>query len=298
MKKIKKMLVMGVLVGTVALSFVTSPALPASHKSNTISAEKNDPATPAHKVSVKKSGGGTGGGGIYDEDTDTDDNNTISALLKSCDMLNTQGYILEDSRFIKDYTEEDDDYNYYSYAKKHSIVDIVGENQNYYKVAFGDFYAYIEKDKVSLDVEELIKLKLQEEDQALIDAEENKAIEAKLKKQKETKNIKQNAPVKWNGSKLNKRDGVNHGPSGKETYYNLPMNGVIKIMRRMGNNDKYWVREDGCKMLGNYIMVAANLNVRPRGSLVETSLGTGIVCDTGSFAKRNIYQLDIAVNWR
>ena len=87
------------------------------------------------------------------------------------------------------------------------------------------------------------------------------------------------------------------GPSGKETYYNLNMNGVVNIMRRMGNTDEYWVRDDGCKMLGDYIMCAANLRVHPRGSLVESSLGTCIVCDTGGFASRNSNQLDIAVTW-
>ena len=75
------------------------------------------------------------------------------------------------------------------------------------------------------------------------------------------------------------------------------MSGVVSIMRGMGNNDSYWVRGDGCKMLGNYIMVAANLSVHPRGSLVETSLGTGIVCDTGGFAAGNANQLDIATSW-
>ena len=88
------------------------------------------------------------------------------------------------------------------------------------------------------------------------------------------------------------------GPSGKETYYNLPMSGVVNIMRSMGNKDLYWVRADGCKMLGRYIMVAADLRVHPRGSLVETSLGTGIVCDTGEFALSNPYQIDIAVAWK
>ena len=44
-------------------------------------------------------------------------------------------------------------------------------------------------------------------------------------------------------------------------------------------------------------MVAANLGVHPRGSLVETSLGTGIVVDTGGFAEGNPTQLDIAVDW-
>lgn len=102
----------------------------------------------------------------------------------------------------------------------------------------------------------------------------------------------------WDGSKLDRTRGVNAGPSGKETYYNLPMEGVISIMRSIGNQDPYWVREDGVKMLGDYVMVAAHLGLRPRGSLVPTSLGMGIVCDTGTFALTNPTQLDIAVDWK
>ena len=76
---------------------------------------------------------------------------------------------------------------------------------------------------------------------------------------------------------LNRQNGTVMGPSGKETYYNLNMSGVVKIMRRQGFSEEeypYWVREDGCKMLGPYIMCAADLALRPRGSLVESSLGT------------------------
>lgn len=102
---------------------------------------------------------------------------------------------------------------------------------------------------------------------------------------------------RWKGPVLSKGRGVNYGPSGKETYYNLNMSGVVNIMRGMGNTDEYWVREDGCKMLGDYIMVAANLHLHPRGSIVETSLGEGIVCDTGGFAENNPTQIDIAVTW-
>ncbi len=101
----------------------------------------------------------------------------------------------------------------------------------------------------------------------------------------------------WDGTRLTPRRGTIWGPSGKETYYNLPMQGVVSIMRRMGNTDPYWEREDGCKMLGDYIMVAANLDVHPRGSYVKTSLGMAIVCDTGTFAMYNPYQIDIAVTW-
>ncbi len=101
----------------------------------------------------------------------------------------------------------------------------------------------------------------------------------------------------WDGPVLSAWAGTVMGPSGKETYYNLDMSGVVSIMRGMGNNDEYWVREDGCKMLGQYIMCAANLDVHPRGSLVESSLGTCIVCDTGGFAYENPTQLDIATTW-
>lgn len=94
--------------------------------------------------------------------------------------------------------------------------------------------------------------------------------------------------------------GVFNGPSGKETYYNLNMNGVISIMRGMGYTEEeypYWVREDGCKMFGPYIMVAANLSIRPKGTILPCSLGTAIVVDTGGFAASNPTQLDIATSW-
>lgn len=102
---------------------------------------------------------------------------------------------------------------------------------------------------------------------------------------------------RWKGPVLSKSRGTITGPSGKETYYNLNMSGVVRIMRRMGVEGEYWVRDDGVKMLGDYVMVAANLDLRPRGSLVETSLGTAIVCDTGGFARRNPTQIDVAVAW-
>ena len=91
--------------------------------------------------------------------------------------------------------------------------------------------------------------------------------------------------------------GVNYYGNQKETYYNLPMEGVISIAKSQGIEGEYWVREDGCKMYGDYIIVAANLDTHPRGSLVETSLGTGIVLDTGSFAESNPHHIDIATDW-
>ena len=103
---------------------------------------------------------------------------------------------------------------------------------------------------------------------------------------------------KCDGRTLNAYIGTVQGPSGKETYYNLDMTEVIRIMKENEGFDyEYTVREDGVKMYGPYIMCAANLEIRPKGTLVETSLGTAIVCDTGEFATYNKYQIDIAVDW-
>ena len=83
----------------------------------------------------------------------------------------------------------------------------------------------------------------------------------------------------------------------KETYYNLPMQGVVSIAQSRGIEGEYWEREDGCKMYGDYIIVAAHQGVHPYGSIVETSLGQGIVLDTGRFALTNQNQIDIATTW-
>ena len=99
------------------------------------------------------------------------------------------------------------------------------------------------------------------------------------------------------GSCLTPSGGVYYGPTGKETYYNLNMSGVISNAQAQGIQGEYWVREDGVKMYGDYVIVAANLDTHPRGSTVETSLGTGIVLDTGGFAASDPNQVDIAVDW-
>lgn len=108
------------------------------------------------------------------------------------------------------------------------------------------------------------------------------------------------AKSNWSGEVLTKSKGVVNGPSGKESYYNLNMTSVINSMRNLGYNETeypYWVREDGVKMLGEYVIVAANYEIRPRGTIIESSLGLAIVCDTGGFAKNNPTQIDIAVTW-
>lgn len=132
--------------------------------------------------------------------------------------------------------------------------------------------------------------------QAAYEAAQKKAANASqtVSTAKVVKKAVASGKYSWNGKKLTKLAGVNYGPSGKETYYNLNMSGVVKIMRSMGNKDKYWVRSDGVKMLGNYVMVGANFKTYPRGTIVNTSLGKGIVCDTGYVSGKHV---DIATNW-
>lgn len=106
----------------------------------------------------------------------------------------------------------------------------------------------------------------------------------------------------WDGPKLAPGIGTVYGPTGKETYYNQDMSTLISWARDAGLSEEeypYWIRDDGCKMLGKYIMVAANLEHFPRYSLVETSLGTGIVVDTGDFIywDEGWSWIDIAVSW-
>lgn len=79
------------------------------------------------------------------------------------------------------------------------------------------------------------------------------------------------------------------GRTVKETWCNLEVGQLVKNMREMHGIDlEYWVREDGVRMYGPYVMVATdvpamggwNQEAEYRyGDLVETTLGTGIVVD-------------------
>lgn len=100
---------------------------------------------------------------------------------------------------------------------------------------------------------------------------------------------------------LTRSGGTFPGPNGKETWYNLRMGTCINIMRDLGYSVEeypYWVREDGAKMLGEYVMCGANLTIRPKGTIIETSMGMAIVADRCERAyTENIYILDMAVDW-
>lgn len=97
---------------------------------------------------------------------------------------------------------------------------------------------------------------------------------------------------------ITKQGGVFYGPSGKETYYNLNMSGIVKLLKSMQIQGDYWIREDGAKMYGNYVLCAADLRKYARGTIIQTSLGKAIVADTGSFTTNGSgVQVDLAVAW-
>ncbi|MBR3133954.1 MAG: hypothetical protein IKG56_00645 [Clostridia bacterium] len=143
------------------------------------------------------------------------------------------------------------------------------------------------------------KAKQEEQERKEEEARKQEELEAQAEAEEQAKAAEEES-YEWSGEVLTAWGGVANGPSGFETYYNLPMGGVIDIMRSLGYDEAnypYWVREDGVKMLGDYVMCAADLSIRPEGTILPTSLGMGIVCDTGDFIYSDPYQLDIAVAW-
>ena len=194
--------------------------------------------------------------------------------------------------------------------QKFDKVKLIGVNgYAYWEVKAGEDKGYVRADALTTAA---AVIQAMQEDTSVLEKQlalkkqaENEAMEIsrqELTDQKEYEIWRQSLANQtrsyyWDGPVLSRSAGAVYGPNGKETYYNLDMSGVIAAMRRMGYYGEYWVRNDGCKMLGDYIMCAANLGVHPRGSLVECSLGTCIVCDTGGFAAGNPDQLDIATTW-
>lgn len=121
-------------------------------------------------------------------------------------------------------------------------------------------------------------------------AEEEAARAAKAAK---TAQVNSSANVSYGNPSgsgiLTPSSGVNWFNGRKETYYNLNMAGVVSNAHAMGIDGDYWVRGDGVKMYGGYVIVAAQM---AKGTIIQTSLGTGIIldyCQAGT--------IDIAVNW-
>ena len=82
----------------------------------------------------------------------------------------------------------------------------------------------------------------------------------------------------------------------KETWYNLRMNKVVERADAFyGLHDVYAVREDGVKTYNGFVIVATDWSVYPFGSVVETSLGTGIVLDHHTAKDKTL--VDVATAW-
>lgn len=112
------------------------------------------------------------------------------------------------------------------------------------------------------------------------------------------------------GNHLTELGGTFQGPSGRETFYDLDMSLIIYNMQNSLEdfarlpelkNFKYRVRDDGVKVVYDdtheYVIVAANLQTHPKGSIVETSLGQAIVLDLCGAASSEPTLLDIATTW-
>lgn len=130
-------------------------------------------------------------------------------------------------------------------------------------------------------------------------AKHERELEAeRRRKEEERKRIEANRQPNYpSGGHLTPSNGVYYFGNQRETYYNLDMTWVVSYARYNGIGGEYWIRSDGCKMLGDYIILACNRDVHPYGSIVLTSLGYGISLDTGGFAYDYPYGVDIAVNW-
>ena len=88
----------------------------------------------------------------------------------------------------------------------------------------------------------------------------------------------------------------------RETWCDLPSDNLVKIMNDLGYDLDYWVREDGVKMFGDYVMVATDIPGLDgsyqdaeyrRGDIVQTSLGPGIVVDICGMAhnvRKGVYK--------
>lgn len=183
------------------------------------------------------------------------------------------------------------DMNFDRALKDISYIGNSGENYQTIQDAYDYFadsyeYAYNEEDKAVKSEE-------------VRTAWENERKEYLESKKNVRKSYEQPAVVysSANTDGLTQSAGVNYYGDQKETYYNLNMSRVVSRAQDSGIQGDYWVRDDGVKMYGDYVIIAANQDVHPYGSTVDTSLGEGIVLDTGGFAAGNPTQVDIATDW-
>lgn len=79
-----------------------------------------------------------------------------------------------------------------------------------------------------------------------------------------------------------------------ETYYNLSMRKVVQQAQDKGIPCEFWIRDDGAKMFGPWVIVASHPSIT-RYSRIQTSLGEGIVLDRHTVDDPDL--IDIATAW-
>jgi hypothetical protein len=215
-----------------------------------------------------------------------------SSLAVIFDQADAQKWVADESAAILKSPKKDAEV--LAEALYNEELHLIGTNdQTYWKVVYGDITGYVDHNAL---MDEMYVEPEPEPEPEPVPADS-------LTASPETAAVSEPAytapqpSYTWSGEVLNPVAGVVYGPSGKETYYNLNMNGVIALMQAAGYDYEYWVRSDGVKMYGDYVMAACGFQVRPRGTIVESSLGTAICADTGTFSYTDPYQLDIAVDW-
>ena len=238
---------------------------------------------------------------------------TIGAAFDSSYQFDKEDAVVYLLQAAEVKAEPSDDAESIASLDKYSSIRLTGSNQlQYWEVRVGGTIGYLDSSLITREQAEIEALKeddiRKEENEAQSKQEQEETLVEKtseardewaqaIKDERRQELATQTRSLNWNGPVLSRSKGSVYGPSGKETYYNLNMSGCVRNMNRRGYYYDVWVRNDGCKMFGDYIMCAANLGVHPFGSLVECSLGTCIVVDTGGFAAGNPNQLDIAVTW-
>ena len=80
-----------------------------------------------------------------------------------------------------------------------------------------------------------------------------------------------------------------------ETWYDLPMANVVQKAQDVGIPAEYWIRADGAKMFGPWVIVAAHPS-KIRYSRIQTSLGEGIILDYHTCPDTEL--IDIATDWK
>ena len=101
----------------------------------------------------------------------------------------------------------------------------------------------------------------------------------------------------WEGEKLSVDNPEVEGPSGIETFFNEDVSKLVENAKE-GYIGEYWVRSDGVKMFGEYIICKCKYESNeyhptlPVGTVIPTTIGVALVC-----SNETEEDICIAVTW-